>query len=79
MTLLEYSYLGMFAGLTGIAMAVISGWALSIYFFEIIFLPDLLSLFLIWLGIMLLTVIVGWFNTRDVLTKSPLEVLRKET
>ncbi len=78
MTILEYAYLGFFAGLTGIGLSVISGWVLAIYFFEVIFLPDVLGLFTIWVGIILLTVIVGWFNTRDVLNKSPLEVLRKE-
>lgn len=78
MTILEYFYLGFFAGLTGIGLAVISGWILSIYFFKVIFLPDLINLFLIWGGIVVLTVIVGWFNTRDVLYRSPLEVLRKE-
>ncbi|MEP2772966.1 MAG: FtsX-like permease family protein [Fulvivirga sp.] len=78
MTILEYAYLGFFAGLTGIGLSVISGWVLAIYFFEVIFLPDILGLFTIWFGIILLTVIVGWFNTRDVLNKSPLEVLRKE-
>jgi len=78
MTLLEYTYLGVFAGFTGILLAVLSGWVLSIYFFEIVFLPDLLGLLYIWVGIILLTVMVGWFNTRGVLNNSPLEVLRKE-
>lgn len=78
MTILEYSYLGFFAGFTGISLSVISGWALSIYFFEVVFLPDIVNLLLIWLGIMVLTILVGWFNTRDVINRSPLEVLRKE-
>lgn len=78
MTILEYAYLGFFAGLTGIGLSIISGWVLAIYFFDIIFLPDILGLGTIWLGIILLTISVGWFNTRDVLNKSPLEVLRKE-
>ncbi|MTI22007.1 FtsX-like permease family protein [Fulvivirga sp. RKSG066] len=79
MTILEYAYLGFFAGLTGIGLSVLSGWILAIYFFEIIFLPDILGLLYIWVGIMVLTIVVGWFNTRDVLYKSPLEVLRKES
>jgi len=78
MTLLEYTYLGVFAGFTGILLAVLSGWVLSIYFFEILFLPDLLGLLYIWVGIIALTVLVGWFNTRSVLNNSPLEVLRRE-
>lgn len=78
MTILEYAYLGFFAGLTGIGLSVVSGWVLAIYFFEVIFLPDIPGLFIIWIAIIFLTVLVGWFNTRDVLNKSPLEVLRKE-
>jgi len=78
MTILEYAYLGFFAGFTGIGLAVLSGWVLAVYFFEIIFLPDFLGLLYIWIGIMALTILVGWFNTRDVLYRSPLEVLRKE-
>lgn len=78
MTILEYGYLGFFAGFTGISLSVVSGWALSIYFFEVVFLPDIASLLLIWLGVMMLTIFVGWFNTRDVINRSPLEVLRKE-
>ncbi len=78
MTVLEYAYLGFFAGLTGIGLSLISGWALSIWFFEIIFFPDILSLIGIWLSIIFLSVLVGWLNTRDVVNSSPLEVLRKE-
>ncbi|MEM6524745.1 MAG: FtsX-like permease family protein, partial [Bacteroidota bacterium] len=79
MTVLEYIYLGFFAGLTGIALSLISGWALAIWFFEIIFFPDILSLGAIWISIIFLTVLVGWLNTRDVVNSSPLEVLRKES
>jgi len=78
MTIIEYSYLGVFAGLTGSLLALIASWALSVYFFEIIFFPDLISLGTIWLIVISLTVFVGWFNTKGILNKSPLEVLRKE-
>ncbi|MEM7110186.1 MAG: FtsX-like permease family protein, partial [Bacteroidota bacterium] len=79
MTVLEYAYLGFFAGLTGIGLSLISGWVLAIWFFEIIFFPDLFSLSAIWIAIIFLTVLVGWLNTRDVVNSSPLEVLRKES
>ncbi|NJN27564.1 MAG: FtsX-like permease family protein [Cyclobacteriaceae bacterium] len=78
MTLIEYSYLGLFAGLTGSLLALIASWALSVYFFDILFMPDFLSLAIIWLAVAALTVFVGWLNTRSILHKSPLEVLRKE-
>ncbi len=78
MTLVEYGYLGAFAGLSGILLSLAGSWILANYFFDILFFPDLLTLFLIWLMILGITVGVGWINTRSVLNKSPLEVLRKE-
>ena len=77
-TVLEYVYLGFLAGLTGLTLSLLSGWFLAIFFFEVIFLPDFLGLIYIWLSIIALTVIVGWFNTRSIINRSPLEVLRKE-
>ena len=78
MTIIEYSYLGIFAGLTGSLLALIASWILSVYFFEILFFPDFLSLGAIWILVLFLTVFVGWLNTKSILNKSPLEVLRKE-
>ena len=78
MTLLEYTYLGFFAGLVGLVLAVISGWILALYFFKVVFMPNFIELLWIWIGVIFLTLLVGWFNTRDVINKSPLEVLRKE-
>ena len=78
MTIIEYGYLGIFAGLTGSLLALIASWALSIFFFEILFFPDFLSLAVIWILVTFLTVFVGWINTKSILNKSPLEVLRKE-
>lgn len=78
MTILEYVYLGIFAGITGIFLSLASSWALATFFFEVIFLPDYMSLVYTLLAIVLLTVIVGWSNTRGIINKSPLEVLRNE-
>lgn len=78
MTILEYAYLGFFAGLTGMGLSLISGWVLAVFFFEVTFVPDFIHLLLIWVGLILLTMAVGWWNTRDVVNRSPLEVLRKE-
>jgi putative ABC transport system permease protein len=78
MTLIEYGYLGFFAGLTGVGLSVISGWGLATFFFEVKFSPDYLSLLGVWGVVILLTMIVGWWNTRDVVNSSPLEILRRE-
>lgn len=78
LTLIEYGYLGIFASLAGSLLAILSSWILARYFFEIKFYPDFLSIAMIWLIVTLLTMVVGWFNTRSVINKSPLEVLRRE-
>ncbi len=76
LTLIEYGYLGLFAGLTGILLAMLSGWALSLFLFEIIFFPNIAGLLTIWLGVVFLTMFIGWYNTRSILNRSPMEVLR---
>ena len=78
MTLLEYGYLGILAGLTGILLALISGWGLTLLFFDVNFVPDFKGLFVVWISVAVLTMTVGWFNTRSIINNSPLEVLRKE-
>ena len=78
MTLIEYSYLGIFAAFTGSLLSILASWLLARFFFEIKFFPDFMSLTVIWAMITLLTVVVGWFNTRSIINNSPLEVLRKE-
>ncbi len=78
LTLLEYVYLGMLAGLTGILLSLVSSWVLARYFFEIVFRPDVPALIITWVAVIILTVIVGWWNTRQVVNESPLTVLRRE-
>ena len=77
-TLIEYGYLGFFAGFTGILLSVVFSWVLTNYFFEINFFPNYLSLLSVWALVVILPMVVGWWNTRDVVKKSPLEVLRRE-
>jgi len=78
LTLIEYGYLGLFAGLTGILLSLIASWGLSVFFFDIIFIPDFITLAIIWVAVMALTMIIGWLNTRGIISTSPLEVLRRE-
>ena len=77
-TLIEYTYLGILAGFTGGVLALIASWALSIYFFQIVFFPDLLTLAAIWVIVVILTLAIGWINTRSIINKPPLVILRKE-
>lgn len=78
MTLLEYGYLGILAGITGILLSLIGAWGLTILFFDVTFVPDFPGLLVVWVSVAVLTMVVGWMNTRDIISNSPLEVLRKE-
>ncbi|MDX2303086.1 MAG: FtsX-like permease family protein [Microscillaceae bacterium] len=77
-TLLEYFFLGSLAALTGIALSLIATWALAVYSFDVTFSPDLTPVIYIYLIITGLTMSIGMLNTRSILNKPPLEVLRNE-
>lgn len=77
-TLIEYGYLGLFSALTGMVLSLGGGWLLTKFFFEITFAFDWLELLIISVGVIMLTVIIGWFNSREVINTPPLQVLRKE-
>jgi len=77
-TALEYFFLGALASATGILLSLAGSWALAEYSFETAFTPELLPL--VWISgiISSLTIAIGLFNSRGILNKPPLEVLRKE-
>ncbi len=76
--LMEYFFLGSIASLTGIFIALLSTWALAIFSFETVFVPNLLGAFVAYIAITGLTVLIGLTNSRSVVNKPPLEILRKE-
>ncbi len=78
LTLIEYGYIGLFASLSGTLLSVVASWAMARFFFEIKFFPDYPYILVIWLMVTFLTMLIGWLNTRSILNRSPLEVLRKE-
>jgi putative ABC transport system permease protein len=77
-TLIEYAWLGLFSALTGMILSLGGGWLLTKFFFEITFAFDWLELLVISFGVVLLTVLIGWFNSREVINTPPLQVLRRE-
>lgn len=77
-TLIEYAYLGLFAALTGMILSLVGGWLITKYFFEITFAFDWLELLIITAGVIVLTMGIGWWNSRDVINTPPLQILRKE-
>jgi len=75
-TALEYLFLGMLSALTGILIAAAGSWALAKYSFEIPFTINWLPAILLFFIISLLTIVIGLLNSRGVLNKPPLEILR---
>ena len=76
--ILEYAYLGFFAGSCGIMLSLLASWALTMYFLDLVFIPVVQELLIILMTIIFLTVLVGSLNLREILKRSPLEVLRKD-
>ena len=77
-TILEYFFLGVLAALTGILIAVVCSWLLAKYQFKFPFTPNLAPAGILFSVITVTTIVIGLFNSREVLNKSPLEVLRAE-
>ena len=75
---LEYGLVGALACTAGIGLSVAGAWALAAFIFKIPFGADPLPLVAIFVVITALTVLLGLLNSRDVVRKPPLEVLRAE-
>ncbi|WPU96773.1 FtsX-like permease family protein [Mucilaginibacter sabulilitoris] len=75
-TALEYLFLGSLSALTGILIAFGGSWLLAKYSFEIPYTVSYLPAVILFFVISILTVIIGLLNSRDVLDKPPLEILR---
>ena len=77
-TAMEYFFLGSMAAATGIILSLGASWALARFSFETVFQPTLLPVVLLFVVITALTVLIGLFNSRSILNKPPLEILRNE-
>ena len=75
-TAIEYFMLGALAALTGILLAMGGSWILAEQVFETAFRPDWLPVIGVFAGVCLLTVGIGMANSRQVVNRPPLEVLR---
>ncbi|UCG87048.1 MAG: FtsX-like permease family protein [Gemmatimonadota bacterium] len=73
----EYSALGILAGLTGVALGSVAGWAAITYVFQLPFDAPQSSLIILWLFVALATAVIGMLNSRDVLHRTPLAVIRE--
>lgn len=77
-TLIEYGLLGGLASLSGIVLSVAGTWGLARYVFETPYAPSGWPLLIVVLTVTALTILIGLLNSRDVLSRPPLEVLRAE-
>lgn len=77
-TALEYGLLGLLAALSGILLSVAGTWALARFVFEVPYRPNFVPLIVVATVVTLLTVVIGVFNSREVLVRPPLDVLRGE-
>lgn len=75
---LEYFLLGFLASMTGVVLSLGSSWGLATFSFEIVFIPNLVPMLVVVALITSLTVIIGLLNSGGVLSRPPLEVLRRE-
>ncbi|MCC5915060.1 MAG: ABC transporter permease [Balneolaceae bacterium] len=75
---IEYALLGLLASLTGLILAVVAGWGLAWFYFDLTFVPNLLTLSLISAIIVLASILIGWSGSRHIFRHSPIEVLRME-
>jgi putative ABC transport system permease protein len=74
----EYLSLGLFAAAVALLLAGVAGWALSRFVFDGRFTLPVLPLAALGAAVVALTVAVGLANSREVLRRPPLEVLRAE-
>lgn len=78
-TALEYFFLGALAAATGMLLSLGISWMLAKFIFETPFSLQWFPLLLVFISVCLLTVIIGLVNSRSVVTRPPLEILREET
>jgi putative ABC transport system permease protein len=75
---LEFFFLGALGSGAGILLSIAGSWALAKYSFGGSFSPEWLALTGLFLAICGITVLIGLFNSREILNEPPLEILRKE-
>lgn len=74
----EYAFLGLLAAGTGVAISLIASYLLTRFQLKLDFYIAWWPVFGILAGLVLITMVIGMLNSRDVVNNTPLEVLRKE-
>lgn len=77
--LVEYLLTGILACLTGLLLALGAGWLLAWFYFDLVFMPNVLALLIASGVVILLILLTGYLNTKSIGKRKPLEMLRMET
>ena len=75
---LEYFFLGSLAAFTGMFLSLGASWLVAKFIFETAFVIKWLQLLGVFVSVCILTVFIGLINSRAVVTRPPLEILREE-
>ena len=75
---IEYLFLGFFAALTGLILALVSSWALSYFLFETELVVEIQPVVAILCVVVALTMLIGALSSRGLTDRPPLESLRAE-
>jgi putative ABC transport system permease protein len=74
----EYALIGALAAAAGILLSIIGAYLLATFQLDLEFNIKWLPIVAVFLLVTFMTMFIGMFNSRDVIRKAPLEVLRKE-
>lgn len=74
----EYAALGVLAAMASVVLASVAAWALARWVFEQPFALPWLPLTSLGLGLVAVTLVVGLWNSGEILNRTPLEVLRAD-
>lgn len=74
----EYLMLGCLAALTGAVLSVAASWALARFLFDTAFDPPVFPVLIAFVLVSILTIGVGLANSRGIVTRPPLEIIRAE-
>jgi putative ABC transport system permease protein len=77
-TALEYFFLGALAAATGMFMSLGISFLVAEFMFKTEFVLEWIPLLIVFVSVCFLTVFIGLINSRAVVTRPPLEILREE-
>ena len=76
--LLEYTFLGALATLTGLVLSIGGAWAITFFIFDIALAVPTSAIAAVFVLVTFLTLFVGMLNSRGIADRPPLEILRAE-